>query len=283
MKIKEIDAAIAAAIEEDMPRGDITSENVIQPRSVSKALVVAKQDGILSGIEIACRVFKMIDGRIAFRRFLRDGQAFKRGDVLAEVEGPSVSILKGERTALNFLQRMSGIATTTRKFVDAVAGTKAKILDTRKTAPGLRIFEKYSVKMGGGENHRQNLSTMVLIKDNHVKLIGDIRGAVLKVRTKIRRCIKIEVEVTDLRQAQEAVQAGADMIMLDNMSPRMVGDVIGWVKGRVPIEVSGNVSLKNARRIALLGPDYISVGRLTHSYQAVDLSLEFVGPRRGGP
>jgi nicotinate-nucleotide pyrophosphorylase (carboxylating) len=176
---------------------------------------------------------------------------------------------------------MSGIATTTKEFVDAVTGTKTRILDTRKTTPGLRILEKYAVRTGGGENHRLNLSAMVLIKDNHLRLVGNIPDAVQKARKKVGRGVKIEVEVTDFNQARQAVEAGADMIMLDNIPPKTMRDIIGWVKGRIPIEVSGNVSLKNVRRIAALRPDYISIGKLTHSYGSVDLSLEFVECQRG--
>jgi len=281
MKIKEIDVVIEAALKEDMPRGDITSENIVPRRSVSKAVFLAKQEGVLAGIDVAGRVFRRIDPRIIFKKFFRDGQSFKAGQVLAEVSGHSISILKGERTALNFLQRMSGIATATKEYVDAVSGTKARILDTRKTTPGLRILEKYAVQTGGGENHRLNLSTMVLIKDNHLRLVGNIPGAVQKARKKVGRRIKIEVEVTDFDQARQAVEAGADMIMLDNIPPKTMKDIIGWVQGRIPIEVSGNVSLKNVRRIAALGPDYISIGRLTHSYASLDLSLEFVEQERG--
>jgi nicotinate-nucleotide pyrophosphorylase (carboxylating) len=281
MKIKEIDAIIRAALKEDLPQGDITSETIVPRYSVSKALFLAKQKGVLAGIDVAGRVFHKIDGRVAFKKFFRDGQSFKPGDVLAEVEGSSISLLKGERTALNFLQRMSGIATTTRMFVDAAAGTKAKVLDTRKTTPGLRALEKYAVKMGGGENHRLNLSTMVLIKDNHLRLVGDIPKAVRKARQKVKRGIKIEVEVTDFRQARAALRSGADMIMLDNMPPKKMREIVGWVNGRIPIEASGNVGLANIRRTALLGVDCISVGKLTHSYASVDISLEFVDLDRG--
>jgi len=276
MKIKEIDAVIEAALKEDMPRGDITSENIVPRRSVSKAVFLAKHEGVLAGIDVAGRVFRRIDPRIIVKKFFRDGQSFKAGQVLAEISGCSISILKGERTALNFLQRMSGIATTTKEYVDAVSGTKARILDTRKTTPGLRVLEKYAVQMGGGENHRLNLSTMVLIKDNHLRLVENIPAAVQKARKKVGRRVKIEVEVTDFDQARQAVEAGADMIMLDNMPPKTMKDIIGWVRGRIPIEVSGNVSLKNVRRIAALGADYISIGKLTHSYASPDLSLEFL-------
>lgn len=281
MKIKEIDAIVRGALKEDLPQGDVTSENLIPRRSVSRAVFLARQPGVLAGIDVAGRVFKKIDRRIAFQKRLADGQSFRAGDVLAEVRGNSIAILKGERTALNFLQRMSGIATTTKKFVEAVAGSKTKILDTRKTTPGLRVLEKYAVKMGGGENHRLNLSTMALVKDNHLQLVGDIRAAVRKIRKKTGRGIKIEIEVTSFSQARAAVRAGADMIMLDNMPLRKMKAVIAWAKGKIPIEVSGNVDLDSVRRIARLGPDYISVGKLTHSYTSLDLSLEFAARKRG--
>lgn len=277
MVTKEIEALIAAALKEDMPRGDITSESVVPAKTLSRALLIAKQEGILAGIDVACRVFKKIDPGTSFNRLSSDGQAFKPGDILAEIEGRAVVLLKGERTALNFLQRLSGIATTTRKFVDAVAGTKAKILDTRKTTPGLRALEKYAVKMGGGENHRMDLSSMVLIKDNHLMVCEDIKEAVRRAKEKAERGVVIEVEVTNYGQARDAVQSGADWIMLDNMPLAQMKKIVDWVDGRLKIEVSGNVDLDSVRKIAKLGVDYISVGKLTHSYSSVDLSLEFLG------
>lgn len=277
MKINKIGEIIEKALKEDMPKGDITSESIIPARSVSKAALIAKEDGILAGIDIAKKVFKKLSPSVEFKKNFHDGQPFHSGDVLAEIRGSSIALLKGERAALNFLQRMSGVATVTRKYVDAVAGTKAKILDTRKTTPGLRLLEKYAVQMGGGLNHRLNLSEMVLIKDNHLMFIGNISEAVKRARAKIKPGIKIEVEVTDFEEAREAVESGADIIMLDNMSLEKMKDIIHWAKGRVIIEASGKVSLENVRAIAELGVDYISVGKLTHSYTSVDMSLEFLG------
>jgi nicotinate-nucleotide pyrophosphorylase (carboxylating) len=277
MTTREIDALISTALAEDMPEGDITSENLISSKTLSRAVLMAKQAGVLAGIDIARRVFRKLDPWTSFNQCRGDGDAFRRGDVLAEIEGRAVVLLKGERTALNFLQRLSGIATTTRRFVEAVAGTKARILDTRKTTPGLRALEKYAVKMGGGENHRLNLSTMVLIKDNHRMLIGDIAGAVRKVRKKIKRGVLIEVEVETFSQARVAVESGADWIMLDNMPLPRMKKIVDWNAGRAKIEASGNVALETVRKIADLGVDYISVGKLTHSYTSVDLSLEFLG------
>ncbi len=277
MATRELDALITTALAEDMPDGDITSENLISSKTLSRAVLVAKQAGVLAGIDIARRVFRKLDPRTSFNACFGDGAAFRSGDILAEIEGRAVVLLKGERTALNFLQRLSGIATTTRRFVDAVAGTKARILDTRKTTPGLRALEKYAVKMGGGENHRLNLSTMVLIKDNHLMLIGDIAGAVRKVRDKIKRGVLIEVEVETFSEARAAVEGGADWIMLDNMPPPRMKKIVDWNAGRAKIEASGNVALDTVRKVAELGVDYISVGKLTHSYASVDLSLEFLG------
>ncbi len=277
MKPGLLDPLIDAALEEDMPAGDVTSESVIPPNSVSEAVILAKESGVLAGIDVARRVFQRIDPKVRFHKCIEDGYAFNPGDILARISGNSICLLKGERTALNFLQRLSGIATETAAFVRAVSGTETKILDTRKTTPTLRFLEKYAVRMGGGENHRASLSDMVLLKDNHLRLVGSITEAVRRAREKAGRRIKIEVEVTNFRGAREAVEAGASMIMLDNMPLKKMREVVRWVKGKVPVEVSGKVSLRRARQIASLGVDYISVGRLTHSFASVDLSIEFLG------
>jgi nicotinate-nucleotide pyrophosphorylase (carboxylating) len=245
MKEDAADTLIEAALKEDMPQGDITSESVIPADSESEAIILAKEEGVMAGINVAERVFHKIDPSVVFEIKINDGQKFKKGQTLATIQGPSISLLKGERTALNFLQRMSGIATTTQKFVQALQGTKTKILDTRKTTPGLRHLEKYAVKMGGGGNHRFNR-------------------------------VKVEVEATSLEEVQEAVQSGADMIMLDNMSEDAMKEVVKRVKGKVPMEVSGKVSLSRVKEIASLGVDFISVGSLTHSYKSVDISIEFL-------
>jgi len=275
LRLSDIDPLIDAALREDIPAGDITSESLISATSRSRAFFLAKEAGVLAGLGVARRVFERIDPGVRFRAFLRDGQAFKEGDILAELRGRSISLLKGERTALNFLQRMSGIATKTRRFVDAVAGTGTKILDTRKTTPTLRRLEKYAVRMGGGENHRSNLSDMVLIKDNHLVLVGSIPEAVRKARERSGRRMFVEVEVGGFAAAREAVAAGADRIMLDNMPLNKMRPVVRWLKGKVPVEVSGKVRLERARGIAGLGVEYISVGGLTHSFCSVDISLEF--------
>jgi nicotinate-nucleotide pyrophosphorylase (carboxylating) len=273
---QEIDAIIDTALAEDMPEGDITSESVIPAGSVSKAAVLAKERGILAGMVVAERVFQKIDPSVRFYTHFQDGHQIKRGDTLAELEGSSISLLKGERTALNFLQRMSGIATLTRKYVRALEGSQTKVLDTRKTTPGLRILEKYAVRVGGGSNHRQNLSEMVMLKDNHLRFVGSITEAVKRAQDTVRPGIKIEVETSTLAEVKEAVQSGADMVMLDNMSVKEMKKAVDWVKGKVPLEVSGKVGLSKLSLIASLGVDYISVGSLTHSYKSLDISMDFL-------
>jgi nicotinate-nucleotide pyrophosphorylase (carboxylating) len=272
----EFDAIIDAALREDMPEGDITSESTIPADARSEAILLAKEDGVLAGLPVARRVFEKIGPAIEFAEKFEDGAAFRKFDILASVEGPTMAILKGERTALNFLQHLSGVATATRRFVDAVAGTKAKILDTRKTTPGLRLLEKYAVKTGGGTNHRFSLSDMVLIKDNHLRHVGSVAEAVRRARAAAKPGIRIEVEAADLAQVRDALAAGADMIMLDNMTLEMMSDAVTLAAGRVPLEASGNMSLDRVRAVAETGVDFISVGALTHSARAVDISLEFL-------
>jgi len=276
MEDAAVDAIIETALKEDMPHGDITSESIIPARSRSEAIILTKEEGVLAGIDVARRVFYKIDQSISFEKILDDGQIFRKKDTIATLRGPSISLLKGERTALNFLQRMSGIATTTRRFVRVLEGTKTKILDTRKTTPGLRLLEKYAVKIGGGVNHRSDLSEMVLIKDNHLKLVGSISQAVMRAKEKVKQGVRIEVEATNLEEVQEAVRSGADVVMLDNMSIKKMKEVVKWIKGKIPLEVSGKVTLGRIVEIASLGVDYISVGSLTHSYKSVDMSIEFL-------
>ena len=274
-KSYELDRIIDNALREDMPEGDITSENVVSQDSTSKAVITGKEEGLLAGIEVAEKVFKKIDPEIRIKKYFRDGQGIKKGEKLAVLQGSSISLLKGERTALNFLQRMSGIATLTRRFVNGLRGSSTKLLDTRKTTPGLRILEKYAVKTGGGENHRFSLSDMVMLKDNHLRLVGDIRTAVERARANIRPGIKIEVETSNLKEVKEAINSGADMVMLDNMSLNKMREVVEWVNGRIPLEVSGKVDLDNIKDIALLGVDYVSVGSLTHSFKSLDITMNF--------
>ncbi|MDW7759110.1 MAG: carboxylating nicotinate-nucleotide diphosphorylase [Acidobacteriota bacterium] len=272
---KDFDAVIRTALLEDLPQGDVTSESIVSPEDRAEAVFLAKEDGVLAGLDVARRVFDRIDPEVLFTDHAADGAAFRSGDILARVDGRSLSLLKAERTALNFLQRLSGIATETRRYVRAVEGTGAKILDTRKTTPGLRLLEKYAVRMGGGANHRFSLSDMALIKDNHLQVAGSISEAVRRVREKTGRDTRIEVEVTDPAGVREALAAGADVIMLDNMTPERIREAVEFVAGRVPLEVSGKITPEKARDVARLGVDFISVGALTHSYRSVDISLEF--------
>jgi nicotinate-nucleotide pyrophosphorylase (carboxylating) len=273
---KNIDALIEAALKEDMPEGDITSENIVPTDAISRAWIVAKEEGVLAGIYVAERVFNKIDPAVFFEIHRKDGREIKQGDKIAVLKGSAMSLLKGERTALNFLQRMSGIATTTNKFVKALEGKHTKVLDTRKTTPGLRSLEKYAVRMGGGTNHRFSLSDMVMIKDNHIKIVGSISEAVLLARKKVKPDIKIEVEATNIQEAEEALKCGADIVMLDNMSIDKMKDVVKLLNGRILVEVSGNVNLTRAAKIADLEIDFISVGALTHSYKSLDISMEFI-------
>jgi nicotinate-nucleotide pyrophosphorylase (carboxylating) len=276
------DTLLRAALREDAPAGDVTSLSLFPPKLRCRAVLLAKQDGVLAGIDVAARVFRLVDPWTSFNRLARDGQAFRSGDILAEVEGTARAVLQAERTALNFVQRLSGVATATRRLVDVLAGTRTRILDTRKTTPGLRALEKYAVRMGGGVNHRMGLSDMVLIKDNHLMLAPGIAAAVAAARRRVGRRLKIEVEATSFAQVKEALAAGADMIMLDNMSLPVMRRIAAWVAGRVPLEVSGGVDEAKLKKIAALGVDFVSIGRVTHSAPAVDLSLEFLGRLEGG-
>ena len=271
-----MDAAIEAALREDMPSGDLTSESVIPVGSRSEAYFLAKEDGVLAGLPVARRVFEKLDPSIIFIERFREGSAFRQSDKLARVKGPTIALLKGERTALNFLQRLCGVATATRRYVEAVAGTKTRILDTRKTTPGLRLLEKYAVRTGGGTNHRTSLSDMVLIKDNHLRRVGSVSEAIRRAKAAVRPGIRVEVEAANLLQVREALAAGADMIMLDNMTVETMRQAVALAAGRVPLEASGNMTLDRVRAVAETGVDFISVGALTHSARAVDISLEFV-------
>lgn len=275
-----VDQLIYLALAEDLPAGDITTEAVVPATERGRAVFLAKQDGVLAGLEVAARVFSRLDPEVEFRKKLEDGQEFKREQLLAEVSGRAASLLQAERTALNFLQRLSGIASLTRSFVNEISGTRARILDTRKTTPGWRALEKYAVRMGGGYNHRMSLSDMILIKDNHLRITGGISLALKKAREHLRLRnlpgLKIEVEATSLNEVREALENGADWIMLDNMSVEEIKAAVALVAGRVPLEVSGQVNLQTVRSLALTGVDYISVGALTHSFRSADISLEFL-------
>jgi nicotinate-nucleotide pyrophosphorylase (carboxylating) len=271
----EIEVIIERAIEEDLRGGvDVTSEATISEDSRSKAHFVAKSDGILAGIDVAKAVMKRL-GVETFSSKKVDGDSLKKGDVIATVEGSTRDILLAERTALNLLCRMSGIATLTHRWVDAISGTKAKIRDTRKTTPGLRSLEKYAVRVGGGMNHRSTLSESALIKDNHIVAAGSITAAFKAVRGKFP-AIEVEVEVDTLDQLREALACGAQLILLDNMSVETTKEAVAMTQGRAKLESSGGLSLSVAKEYAECGVDYLAVGALTHSAQILDISLDFV-------
>lgn len=274
-----IDNIIKNALEEDLGRGDVTTDSTIPDKTVIRGDFAAKEEGIVCGIKICKRVFEIIDRNIEFQVFAEDGERVYKGDIIAAIKGNAGSILKAERTALNFFQRMSGIATMTNRFVSKTSGFRAKIVDTRKTVPGLRILDKYSVKVGGGFNHRFNLSDMVLIKDNHIKAAGGITSAVAAARKNSSHALKIEVEVESIKELMEAIDAGADIVMLDNMSLDMMREAVKIAGGKVLLEASGNISLdgdRDVRAVAETGVDIISVGALTNSVNALDISLRFL-------
>ncbi|MCJ7508478.1 MAG: carboxylating nicotinate-nucleotide diphosphorylase [candidate division Zixibacteria bacterium] len=272
---------IERALAEDVGAGDITSEAIIDSNSMSCAKIKAKQKGVLAGILLAEQVFKTVDRKIKFRPYKKDGSQIKKGETIALVCGKTRSILQAERVALNFLQRLCGIATLTNEFVKKVRETKLKILDTRKTTPTLRLLEKYAVRMGGGENHRFGLYDMILIKDNHIRACGSVKQAALRAKSflaksKSRRGIKIEAEIRNIRELEEAVKSGVDRVMLDNMKINDIRKCVKLVrssKKKMEIEVSGSVNLKNVRELARTGVDFISIGALTHSALALDLNL----------
>jgi len=275
---------IELAIAEDIGPGDATSQATLDPRALLTGCIVAKEAGVLAGLPVAETVFRLVDPAIRFNPLAHDGQEVVPGEVVARVSGPGPSLLAAERLALNFLQRMSGIATTTRDYVDAVAVTHATILDTRKTVPGHRLLDKYAVRMGGGVNHRTALFDMVLIKDNHIVGAGGITPAVVRARAAHPQ-LPIEVEVDTLDQLREAltIQPPLDRIMLDNMSFDTMREAVEITAGRVPLEASGNVTLHTVADVAATGVDYISVGALTHSVRALDLSMNVTTPREGEP
>jgi nicotinate-nucleotide pyrophosphorylase (carboxylating) len=263
------------ALEEDMGPGDITASLVISHNRKSKAHYLAKEDFVLAGLPFAREVFHLLDPSIKFRIFFHDGARINRGDILAEVYGKTVDILAGERLSLNILQKLSGIATLTEAYVKRVRGLRAKIVDTRKTTPCMRIMEKYAVRMGGGCNHRFGLFDAILIKDNHIAATGGIRRAVTLAK-KGHHLSKIEVEVGNMKDLGMAIDAGADVVMLDNMAVSDMRKAVEISNGRVKLEASGGIKLENVRKIAETGVDFISVGALTHSVPAVDISLKIV-------
>ena len=266
---------IQRALAEDIGTGDVTTNTIVPAGASLRGRIVSKQDGVVAGLDVARQVFLTLNEHVTFVTKTEDGSRVTRRDVLAEVEGPARALLTGERTALNFLGRMSGIATLTRKFVDAVAGTNTVILDTRKTAPGLRTTDKLAVRLGGGQNHRTGLFDMVLIKDNHIDFAGSITQAVERVRASETK-LEIEVETRTLDDMREALALGVERILLDNMTADTMREAVVICAGRAKLEASGNVTLANVLEVAKTGVDYISVGALTHSPLVFDVSLEFV-------
>ena len=278
----QVISIVQRALDEDIGDGDVTTFCTISPNAIHQGRLIAKADGVIAGLDIAKLAFSLVDERVRFAPNVSDGDRVNIRDLVAEINGPGRSILGGERVALNFLQRMSGIATLTRRFLDAVKGTEAIILDTRKTAPGLRILDKWAVRLGGGQNHRFGLYDMVLIKDNHIAAAGSITEAVTRVRARDERKRAIEVEVKTLAELQETLALDIHRIMLDNMSLEEMGQAVRLTNGRVPLEASGNVGLSNVAAVAATGVDYISVGMLTHSITALDLSLLLNAETEGG-
>jgi len=276
----QVKQLIDLALEEDIAGGDITSRILVPAELETKAILLAKTDGVLAGINIACLVFLRVDPEIKIEVLLADGSVLKKGDIIARISGKARSILRAERVVLNFLQKLSGIATKTHQFVSLVQDLPVKILDTRKTTPGFRLLEKYAVKTGGGKNHRLNLSDGVLIKDNHLMIVRKqgmtLREAVIKAKQEAPAGLWVEVETTNLVEVKEAVAAGADIIMFDNMSPAMMSKAVKMLKPGIKSEASGGINLKTLRKVAETGVDFISVGALTHSAEALDISLELV-------
>ena len=273
MKIN-VDDYIVRALKEDITSEDVTTNAVVRMAVQGKAELICKEQGVIAGLDVFARVFEILDAATAFQSFFQDGDRVQKGDLIGILSGDVRTILSGERTALNFLQRMSGIATYTRALADELAGYQTKLLDTRKTTPNMRPFEKYAVRVGGGSNHRYNLSDGVLLKDNHINAAGGVREAIALAKEYVPFVRKIEIEVEDLDMLDQALEAGADIIMLDNMNDEMIEAAVKRVNGRAETEASGNISKDRARKIAEKGVDFISVGALTHSAPILDISLK---------
>lgn len=272
------DELIMLALREDITSEDITTNAVMREYQKGEFELICKQDGIIAGLEVFKRVFELLDDKTEFEMYSKDGDFVKNGDLIAKVTGDIRVLLSGERTALNYLQRMSGIATYTNEIASLLKGTKTKLLDTRKTTPNMRIFEKYAVKVGGGNNHRYNLSDGILLKDNHIGAAGGIKEAVTMAKEYAPFVRKIEIEVENLEMLREALDAGADIVMLDNMTPEMMKEAVKIASGRAETECSGNVTRENVARLVDIGVDYISSGALTHSAPIMDLSLKNLHP-----
>ncbi|MBW1992460.1 MAG: carboxylating nicotinate-nucleotide diphosphorylase [Deltaproteobacteria bacterium] len=272
----QVDRLIELALEEDIGRGDVTTQALIPPEKKGTAQIRAKASLVVAGLPVAARVFHKLDREVHFLPMAEEGQEVKAGAVLAQLRGPVASILTGERVALNFLMRLSGIATFTRKVIAAVEGFPVAVVDTRKTTPGWRLLEKYAVKVGGGQNHRFGLYDGVLIKNNHLLAVGSITEAVRRARKQVHQLLKIEVEVADLQGLEEALAAGADIIMLDNMAEEELARAVEMNQGRVLLEASGGMTLERLPQVAATGVNFISMGALTHSAPAVDIHLRLM-------
>lgn len=276
-KLNEMDSVrhlIEIALKEDIGSGDITTENLIAPDLEGTGVILAKEPLVIAGLDVARQVFEHLDPEVIFKSDYKDGDAVVAGDMVAHVEGKLRALLMGERTALNFLQRLSGIASHVRSYVDEVGKTKVRLVDTRKTTPGWRILEKYAVRIGGAHNHRMGLYDGILIKDNHIAVCGGVKKAVERMQKHRSHLLKIEVEVSELDQVKEALGAGADVIMLDNMDVREIREAVGIVDGRAMVEVSGGITKSGLKQLADTGVDIISVGALTHAAKSVDLSMQ---------
>jgi len=280
LDMEKVRTLVRVALKEDIGKGDITSKLTVPKPAQALALIMAKEDAVIAGLPVAKLVYEMVDPALAFDGLLQDGSRVEFGDVLVKIQGSARSILAGERVVLNFLQHLSGVATLTAKYVEQVQGTSAKILDTRKTLPGLRYLEKYAVRMGGGTNHRMGLFDLVLIKSNHAELCGGIGNAIRKIKRSNGKGTKVVAEVRNLNEATEALFASPDRLLLDNMSLDKIREVVALVETsnrarevKTDLEVSGGVNLDNVRAIAETGVNFVSVGALTHSARAVDLSL----------
>lgn len=274
--LKSAEVLFDLAYAEDIGDGDITTNNLIPPGENKTAVLVAKEEGVIAGLPVAEMVFRKFDPDLTWNEIKPDGSKVVPGDVIVEFKGNYRALLTGERKALNFLQRLSGIATYANLCMQEIEGLDVEILDTRKTLPGYRHLDKYAVRMGGASNHRFGLYDMVMIKDNHIQVAGGIKEAVAAIRKKIPKSIKIEVETSDLQQVQEAIDANVDIIMLDNMSSAMMIEAVALINHRAKIEASGNMTLKRIRKVASTGVDYISIGALTHSVKALDISQRIV-------
>ena len=275
LNLFRLDEILKNALAEDIGNGDITTMSTVGAERMTQGRFIAKEEGVICGIPVLKRVFEILDPAVIIEILVEEGALLQKGELIAKISGPARSILTGERVSLNLLQRMSGIATRTHEAVIQIAGTKASIADTRKTTPGLRMLEKYAVRIGGGSNHRYNLADGILIKDNHIAAAGGITAAITGARKMATHMLKIEVEVESFPQIEEALQAGADIIMLDNMSIEDMTKAVEMIGGKALVEASGNMGDKDLLSVAKTGVDIISIGALTHSVRSMDISLRF--------